>query len=209
MMNYNHEETLIMKCSQEDFEKLQKLFGKDELSEMLGVKVIDMGISIMDTPVETIVLKESKKEYIKQDQKPIILNQWLKGIIEPDWELIKPNNNFALAVRNSSLSVSCRKSYNFGIDIDNNSVELTVKIEPTEDGKMQIELKVSPSNNLCSLPEGLRLILLVDSDIKKVAEAKNADSWLRIKLKGEVGDNFSVKIASGDFSVTEDFVITS
>lgn len=198
-MNYNHEKTLIFKCSQEDFEKLQELFESGVLNERLGAEVIDMGITSIETSTETCT-------------KPVVLSQWLKGIIEPTWEVVKKlsdNENVNLACRSQNNSnIRCKKSYNLGIHIDSNSVELIVKIEPTQNqGEMNVHLEVKPSKNKPFVPPGLKLILLENSNVLDEVEARNADIFLQRDLTGNIGDSFSVKLELGNISIIENFII--
>ena len=98
-MDYQTEETIYAKCSREDFEKLQELFESGELNRILDTEVIDISIT------STI--------------KPVILSQWLKGIIEPTWEIINKFNNtsnldFAVRTQQNDSSISSKKIYNLG-----------------------------------------------------------------------------------------------
>ncbi|MGA9379281.1 MAG: DUF1822 family protein, partial [Phormidium sp.] len=57
-------------------------------------------------------------------------------------------------------------------------------------------------------PENLQLILLGnDGEILYEVTARIADNVIQMEFDGEVGEEFSVKVALGDISVTESFVI--
>lgn len=198
-MDYQTEEMIYAKCSREDFEKLQELFESGELDKILDTEVVDIGIT--------------------STTKPVILSQWLKGIIEPTWEIVNqfnntPNLDFAVRTLNESKNqqndsnISCKKVYNLGTSIDDYCVELIVEIKLTQNQEeMDVDVRVQPCKNQPFLPIGLRLILLHDSEILAEVEARDTDNTIRCGLTGEVGDNFSIKIALGNFSVLEDFTV--
>ena len=200
MNQFDNEKMFTIKCSRADFEHLQELFESGELNKRLGVEVIDMGITSTEFSTESI-----------------ILSQWLKGIIQPSWLVIQSNiaGSHLTLVTQGNLnnqakycSVSCKRYYKSENYIDGNSVELIVKIKLTQSqGEMDIKVIAKPCRYQSFLPQGLKLILLVDSDILAEVEARSADKIIHYGLTGDIGDNFSVKLALGDVSMKEDFVI--
>lgn len=202
MNNLDNEKMFTVKCSQEEFEHLQELFESGELNEILGVEVVDMGITSTEIPTKSIVL-----------------SQWLRGIIEPTWEVIKilgdtPVDNLAFPIQDklkkqpNYFSISCKKTYNLGSYIDGNSLKLIVEVELIRtQGEINVNFRVQPCKNQPFLPLGLKLILFVGSDILAKVEAGSVNRSIEHGLTGEIGDAFSVKLALGDISVIEDFVI--
>ena len=200
MNQFDNEKMFTIKCSRGDFEHLQELFESGELNKRLGVEVIDMGITSTEFSTESI-----------------ILSQWLKGIIQPSWQVIQSNiagSHLALVTQShlnnqtKYCSVSCKRYYKSENYIDGNSVELIVKIKLTQSqGEMDIKVIAKPCRYQSFLPQGLKLILLVDSDILAEVEARSADKIIHYGLTGDIGDNFSVKLTLGDVSMKEDFVI--
>ena len=200
MNQFDNEKMFTIKCSRGDFEHLQELFESGELNQRLGVEVIDMGITSTEFSTESI-----------------ILSQWLKGIIQPSWQVIQSNiagSHLALVTQShlnnqtKYCSVSCKRYYKSENYIDGNSVELIVKIKLTQSqGEMDIKVIAKPCRYQSFLPQGLKLILLVDSDILAEVEARSADKIIHYGLTGDIGDNFSVKLTLGDVSMKEDFVI--
>ncbi|MDY6898183.1 MAG: DUF1822 family protein [Cyanobacteriota bacterium] len=200
MNQFDNEKMFIVKCSRGDFEHLQELFESGELNKKLGVEVIDMGITSTEISTESI-----------------ILSQWLKGIVQPSWQVIQSNaigSNLALVAQSKLnnqtkyCSISCKRYYKSENYIDGNSVELVVKIELTQNqGEMDIKVIVKPCRYQPFLPPGLKLILLIDSDILAEVEARRADKIIHYRLTGDIGDNFSVKLALDNVSIKEDFVI--
>ncbi|NJL78679.1 MAG: DUF1822 family protein [Richelia sp. SM2_1_7] len=67
---------------------------------------------------------------------------------------------------------------------------------------------IAASKPLLHLPPGLKLILLSETgDILREVIARNADVYIQLKLNGERGEKFSVKVALEAASITEDFEI--
>ncbi|BAY87593.1 hypothetical protein NIES267_71170 [Calothrix parasitica NIES-267] len=201
MNQFDNEKMFTVKCSRGDFEHLQELFESGELNRRLGVEVTDMGITSTEISTESI-----------------ILSQWLKGIIQPSWQIIQSNtagSNLTL-IKQSKLnnnqtkycSISCKRYCKSENNIDGNAIELIVKIKLTQSqGEMDIKVIAKPCRYQSFLPQGLKLILLVDSDILAEVEARSADKIIHYGLTGDIGDNFSVKLALGDVNIKEDFVI--
>lgn len=208
--NFDTEKIFTVKCSREDFGHLQQLFGSGELNKSLGVEVIDMGITSRETSL-----------------KSVILSQWLKGIIQSNWQVI-PKNHYNLdpisnlpAWNNlnrqlSYRSVSCKKPLKLETlletlletSIESHFIELIVKLELTQSqGEINISLIVNPCQNSGFLPPGLKLILSVGSNILAEVKSKSADNTIQQKIIGDIGDYFTISIVLGDAIVKEEFVI--
>jgi hypothetical protein len=208
--NFDTEKMFTVKCSREDFGHLQELFGSGELNKSLGVEVIDMGITSRETSL-----------------KSVILSQWLKGIIQSNWQVI-PKNHFnpdlisnLPAWNNSNRqlshhSVSCKKNYKLEPKLEpkletsteSHFIELTVKVELTQiQGEMNISLIINPCQNQGFLPVGLKLILSVGSNILAEVTTQSADNIIQQKIIGDIGDYFSISIVLADVIVKEEFVI--
>lgn len=198
----NSEKLFTVKCSQKEFEYLQELFESGKLNEMLGVEVVDMGI----TATEHLT-------------KCIILNQWLRGFVEPSWQVIKTlGDNYHLnfdSPKHNSLSrghhyssISCKKKYQLRSSIESHNLALIVQIETIKNQReIDVSVRVEPEKNQNFLPPGLKLILFIGSKVLAEVEARNADNAIQRQLTGDIGDNFSVKLELADGRIIEDFVI--
>ncbi len=191
--NFDDEKMFTVKCSQEDFEQLQELFESGQLNESLGVEVIDMGITSTETSIQSV-----------------ILSQWLQGKVEPNWQVIEKLSNIEnqLSKHFKYVYISCKKNYDLKNNIDDNYIELIVKIELTQSqGEIDINVIVKPGNNKSFLSPDLTLLLLADSDILAKVQTGSEDNMIQHRLTGDIGDNFSVKIVFGDTNLQENFVI--
>ena len=200
--DFDTEKMFTVKCSREDFGHLQELFGSGELNKSLGVEVIDMGITSTEASI-----------------KSVILSQWLKGIIQSNWQVIpknsnQPDPNFNLQPWNKSNrqlsydSVSCKKRLKLETSTESHFIQLIVKVELTQtQGEMNVSLIVNPCQSQGFLPAGLKLILLAGSDILAEVKSHSADNIIQQKIIGDIGDCFSISIVLGDVIVKEEFVI--
>ena len=95
-----------------------------------------------------------------------------------------------------------------GAKLDSMDVVLFVAILPKVNRQLGILLRVYRAGDRSYLPPQLKLTVLDESGATFLkAEATNSDIGIQLKLSGEPGERFSVKIALGEASVTEDFVI--
>lgn len=81
--------------------------------------------------------------------------------------------------------------------------------QPTEE-EMEIRLQVYPIDSFVYLPPDLQLTVLDDvgATIPNLeARARSADNCIQLEFTGKAGEQFSVKIALEDVSITEDFQI--
>jgi hypothetical protein len=88
------------------------------------------------------------------------------------------------------------------------SVAVIVAIAGESEQEMDISVEVQPPKGQTYLPSNLQLMVL-DEDGEAVidAHARNDNKNIQLEFGGEPGDRFSVKVALGDVSVTENFVV--
>jgi hypothetical protein len=109
---------------------------------------------------------------------------------------------------NPAVGVSRARAIDLGMQIAGNSVALAVTAIKKTEQQVGILLRVYPTGNEAYLPTDLKLILLDESEqILREVTARRADSYIQIKLSGQPGERFSVKVALEDASITEDFAI--
>jgi len=86
-------------------------------------------------------------------------------------------------------------------------VALCVGIKPDTEAEMNILVEVYPTGNQTYLPPELQVMVLDDSGISVMEAQARTTKNIQFEFIGETGENFSVKLALGDFSITETFVI--
>ncbi|MCJ8280012.1 MAG: DUF1822 family protein [Rivularia sp. ALOHA_DT_140] len=110
------------------------------------------------------------------------------------------------------------KLLDLGMQLAGKPVALAVALVPKVNGKIGVLLQVYStdtetsdivnSQSLLHLSPGLKLILLSEmGETLREVTARNADIYIQLKFNGETGDKFSVKVALGEASITEDFEI--
>jgi hypothetical protein len=76
---------------------------------------------------------------------------------------------------------------------------------------MNIRVQLWPTGEQIYLPPGLQLTVFDASgntSPELEAQARSVlDNWIQLEFSGELGEQFSVKVSLGDFSITEDFMI--
>jgi len=95
------------------------------------------------------------------------------------------------------------------IQLQEHALALAVCLQLGTDHKTDVLLRLYPAGDNTCLPSGLQLIV-IDSESGEMfleAQARSADNWIQLQFRGEPGERFSVKLALGDLSVTNNFVI--
>jgi hypothetical protein len=83
-----------------------------------------------------------------------------------------------------------------------------VELTPESEQRRNILLQVHPAGNQLYLPPSLELTVLDDSgSIFLEAQARSADNYIQLQFRGLPGEEFSVRVALGDASIIEDFVL--
>ncbi len=109
--------------------------------------------------------------------------------------------NFAAGVRRARL-------VDLGLLIDDCRVVLAVTLMPEAEQRTNISLRVFPTGQQTYLPPHLQLVVLDESgEIILEAQSRSNDNSIQLAFRGDSGDGFSIKVALGDVSVTEDFII--
>lgn len=152
------------------------------------------------------------------------LSQWLKNIVDTDWQSIESifgtPPNFAFNFRRLDNSNNPENTYSvnkvrraklidLGLQLAGHSVALIVEIRPAEsDQQTDILIQVHPTGSKTYLPPSLQLIVLdAQGEVFLEAQARRADNYIQLQFSGNPEERFSVKIALGDVSIAEHFVI--
>lgn len=152
------------------------------------------------------------------------LSQWLVNVFEDGWQtvesLLNPEGlNLALRFRSgnntittndarSDSTISRAKLIDLGVQIANQPVTLIVDFSSVEEPRKDILLQVHPSGSRTYLPPALQLIVLDETGLIFLeVQARSADNYIQLQFSGLPGEQFSVKVALGEASITENFVI--
>lgn len=87
------------------------------------------------------------------------------------------------------------------------ALALFVGITPKSDGEMDLLVAVEPKVRDRTLPQDLQLLVLDETGAVAMQAQSLGAPTLKFKFSGETGERFSVRLALGDFAVTEQFRI--
>ncbi|NJK28163.1 MAG: DUF1822 family protein [Coleofasciculaceae cyanobacterium SM2_3_26] len=141
-------------------------------------------------------------------QTPANLSQWLQGTFEAGWQAVESLLNPVepgFAFRFGSIQ-RCKLIDWGGGGI---SAILMVMLMPDRQSeRLDISVEVLPPSGQPYLPPELQLLLLDEKeDVVMEAKAKQDNQNIRFRFEGEKNDNFSIRVALGQVSVTEAFII--
>jgi hypothetical protein len=145
--------------------------------------------------------------------KPLVnLSQWLEGLFETGWQavdaLVRPEPELAFSFRNlSDAEVRRYKLVELGAG-SGQSVAVMIAITSASEPEIEISVEVCPSDDQTHLPANLQLMVLDEAGEAVLdAQAGHDNQHMQLEFTGEPGDQFGIKVALGDVSVTERFVI--
>jgi hypothetical protein len=182
-----------------------------------------------EIPLEQLDSLGDLPDYLNQlgqsefTQTSVRLSQWLKNVFEAGWqtieELLLPSQaqlafNFRSAsnlktetaekltafVKRGKLLHLRRKS-------DGEQVALLVGLQPTEFPEINISVEVYPIGGQTYLPQDLKLIVLDEAGEAVMQAQAKSTKKIQLEFSGEPEESFSIKVALGDVSITEAFVI--
>ncbi|MBN3949743.1 MAG: DUF1822 family protein [Nostoc sp.] len=175
-------------------------------------------------PLEQLQPLEAFIDHLWQLRQLVNLSQWFAGIFEAGWQTIEslwnvPELRSAYAFRSTETvqlnalnrpeSITKRaKLIDLGIQILNQPVMLIVEISPEKDQQTSIHLQLHATGNQIYLPPGVYLTVLDSSGtVFLEAQSRKSDNYIQLQFRGEPKEQFSVRVAMNDTSITEHFRI--
>lgn len=149
------------------------------------------------------------------------LNHWLHDAFDASWEAVEALFNpvqpeLAFNFRHLSLSQNnkpksptngVRRGKLFDLKQGGEKMALVIGIKPTTSPELDISVAVYPVNGQTHLPQNLHLMLLDEAgEAVLQAKARGTES-IQLEFSGEPGESFGVRVALGDVSITEEFLI--
>ena len=191
-------------------------FVKEVSNDVLSISQLHSLEDLLDyleylTQLNTAKLADDS---LKVNNNLVNLKQWFENIFDAGWQeiesLLRTQPAYVASRLRSSKGdlVSRGKLINLGKLLTEQAVVLVVTLTPDNDQEMDVIVEVHPTSKENYLPPNLHLTLL-DCDGASVMEAQTRSSNKNIQLEFscEIGERFSVKLALGDVSTIEDFVI--
>ena len=141
------------------------------------------------------------------------LKQWLDNIIEAGWQEVETllgtqANLPAWSLRSEAGAFLSRgKLIDFGI-LTEQAVVLVVTLPQDNEEEMDIIVEIHPKSGQDYLPSNLQLMVLdFEGGCVMEAQTRSNNKNIQLQFSGELGERFSIKVALGDVSVVEDFII--
>ncbi|MCC3584438.1 MAG: DUF1822 family protein [Oscillatoriales cyanobacterium] len=202
-------------------------------SDRIGYVAVEIGQSLEEVkllgfvkngdrekvPLSDLESIDNLLEYL-DELKPVNLSQWLHNIVGSGWHTAqtlfesKPELQFAFrspqVVEKSAsadVHVPVKRGKLLNLEWGKEQVALFVELMTTDEPDIDISVEVYPTNGQTNLPNDLQLMVLDDEGEPLMQARANKTENLLFELSGEPGEHFSVKLALGDFSVTENFLI--
>jgi hypothetical protein len=149
------------------------------------------------------------------------LGQWLHNIIDTGWETVEalfapPQAQLATNFRNplrikATTSETSPQGVKRGKLIDweqeSSPVALFVGLTPTDSPELDISVEVCPTGSQDFLPHELTLLVLDEKGEAVMQAQSRGTKRIQLEFSGVPGEQFGIKVALGDMSVTEAFVI--
>lgn len=150
-------------------------------------------------------------------QEGVKLSSWLHNFFETGWETVEALFGLSqaeLAFRFRSQTIAPENSVSrvkrgkwLNLNRLGEEVALCVGLMPETSSKMNISVEVYPQNGQSYLPQDLQLMVLDENgEVVMQAIAKSTET-IQLNFRGESGERFSVKVALGEVSITEAFLI--
>ena len=180
----------------------------------------------LDTLLDCIPSHVVSEPMFAASKMTVNLNLWLQNTFEAGWQTMEAMLNTKAAnpafrnrsleqfpeidVLDPSVGVSAGKLIDLGMQLAGYLVALTIKIAPSSEEELDVRLRVYPTGDQKCLPAGLELIVLDEAGVTSPelkARARSDDNLIQLEFSGELGERFSVILALGDVSITENFII--
>ena len=144
---------------------------------------------------------------------PVVnLSQWFEDIVEAGWQAVEAllgtqPTELAFSFR-SAPQADVKRCKLIELGTPEQAVAMIVALTGESEQDMDISVKVQPSNGQTYLPLNLQLMVLnEDGEAVMDVHAGSDNQTIQLEFGGEAGDRFGVKLALGDVSVTENFII--
>lgn len=143
------------------------------------------------------------------------LTQWLHGRVQQGWEsvetlLFPPTltpawNARGSATRTQASAVKRGKLLNLNGMPE--PIALLISLQPKASEEMDISVEVRPLGRQTELPVDLQISILDEHGSSVMQALAKSTEHIQLDFSGEPGERFSVKVALGNISFTEDFLI--
>lgn len=161
---------------------------------------------------------------LKQPQpvkEPVQLRQWLHNVFDAGWQTVEalfdpPEAELVFRFRHGyypqtstsdNSTDGVKRGKLLGLERVGEQVALFVGLKSVTSSEMDISVEVYPTGDQTYLPQDLQLMVLDEKGEAVMQAQARSTKNIQLKFSGEPGETFGVKVALGDVSVTEAFLI--
>lgn len=148
--------------------------------------------------------------YLNTTRPTVKLSQWFENVFEAGWQAVEA----LLSTQPTELAFSFRSALEvrrcklIDLGTPGQAVAVIVAITQSSERELDISVEVQPPNGQTYLPSNLQLMILDENGEAVIdAHARSDNKMMELEFNGEPGDRFAIKVAIGDVSVTENFII--
>jgi hypothetical protein len=166
-------------------------------------------VACEELPLNKLRSLEELPAHLHKIKSAVKVSKWFENIFADGWQVLDTllgteATELAFSFR-SALVVRRCKVIELGTS---QSVVLIVAISQQSEQEVDISVEAQPAQGQIYLPSNLQLMLLdEDGEVIIDTHAKSDNKSIQLEFTGETQDRFSIKIAVGNISVTENFVI--
>lgn len=137
------------------------------------------------------------------------IGQWLDGFVDAGWQTIEHLLNpqqLGLAFK-SAVSMTRGQKIDLGMQLEQISVALVVKITEMVEGEVDILTQIYPRENHV-LPEGVKLSISdeLGENILEVI-SRDEDNLIQLEFSAELGEKFKIMLAYDESQQTREFEV--
>ncbi|NJM72071.1 MAG: DUF1822 family protein [Scytonema sp. RU_4_4] len=167
-------------------------------------------VTSFELPLSQLRSLEELPRHLNQIKPAINLSKWFENVFEASWQAL----DAILDPKATQLAFSFRKALEMkrckliSLGTPNQAVAMIVAISQASEVEIDISVEVQPPQGYTYLPSNLQLMLLDENGEAVINTHLRSDNQsIQLEFRGESGDRFSVKVALGDVSITENFII--
>lgn len=154
-------------------------------------------------------LEHLRSQSVKQS--PVHMSQWAADVFAAGWQPVEHILDTAKAAHELGFRgtrIKRAKPIDLGGPFIAQLVVLIVELAPGTTLEKEITVEVQPTNTQAYLPEQFQVMILDEAGLSVMeAQARSANKNIQLRFGGAPGERFGIRLALGDVSAVEDFVI--
>ncbi|PAX59653.1 hypothetical protein CK510_06005 [Brunnivagina elsteri CCALA 953] len=169
-----------------------------QLQSVSVVKVSTNKVDIVDASVNQI------------SEGIVKLSKWFEGLLDGGWEAeLAVAKDLAISPVDETEKRESGAAKFIHLQHPSEPVLLILRQTQVNQDEVEIVLRLYPASESIFLLDGIKMTLLDEEDkpIPQLEKQSKANNWLQLRFKGNVGDEFSLKISLGEDSILEKFII--